>query len=234
MDTRQLTRQKLQQQRTKISSNEQKKTSAIITEQLHQHPLFLQSQSIASYKAVQHEIDPSALIHQAWQNQQNCYLPVLYTPQLDFCQNSAKMNSRSIYNIHKNFELSGCLDKNSSTKSIQSQQLIFCAYQANTLLKKNRFNIPEPPLSLDSCISPEDIDLVLVPLVGFTEKGQRLGMGAGFYDRSFAFLLNSPRPVRPFLLGLAYEWQKLTAFTEKNWDVPLNAVITEKQIYYAY
>lgn len=192
MDTRQISRKKLQQQRANITLSEQKKTSAIITERLSQHPIFLQSRTIASYKAIQHEIDPSELIQKAWKNKQNCYLPVLY-----------------------------------------SQQLIFCPYQADTLLKKNRFNIPEPPLSLDACIAPQDIDLVLVPLVGFTEKGQRLGMGAGFYDRSFSFLLNSPRPARPFLLGLAYEWQKLASFTEKSWDVPLNAVITEKQIYFS-
>lgn len=192
MDSRQLTRKKLQQQRATISLSEQKKASARITEQLSQHALFTRSQTLAAYKAIQHEIDPSALIHKAWQNKKICYLPVL-----------------------------------------QGQQLIFCAYQANTLLKINQFNILEPTSSLNNCIATHDLDLVLVPLIGFTEKGQRLGMGAGFYDRSFAFLLNSPRPARPFLLGLAYEWQKLAVFTEKNWDVPLNAVITEKQIYYA-
>jgi 5-formyltetrahydrofolate cyclo-ligase len=193
MNTRQSSRKKLQQLRTKITLSEQKIASAIITEQLSHQPIFLRSQTIASYQAIQHEINPSALIYKAWQINKNCYLPVL-----------------------------------------QGQKLLFCAYQADTLLKKNHLNIPEPPLALDTCISPGDIDLVLVPLVGFTERGQRLGMGGGFYDRSFAFLLNSPRPARPFLLGLAYEWQKLAALTEKNWDVPLNAVITEKQIYYAY
>jgi 5-formyltetrahydrofolate cyclo-ligase len=190
-DTRQQSRKKLLNQRARITLSQQKKASTIITEQLSQHPIFLQSRTIASYKAIQHEIDPSALIHKAWQNNQTCYLPVL-----------------------------------------QGQQLIFCTYQANTQLKKNRFNIPEPPLSLDRCIAPRAIDLVLVPVVGFTEKGQRLGMGAGFYDRSFDFLLNSARSARPFLIGLAYEWQKLESFTEKNWDVPLNAVITEKKIYF--
>jgi 5-formyltetrahydrofolate cyclo-ligase len=234
MDTRQLTRKKLQQQRAKISLSEQKKTSAIITEQLSQHPLFLQSRSIASYKAIQHEIDPSALIHKAWQNKQTCYLPVLYSQQLNFSQGGARMSNPRVYNIHEDCELSGKTDKNLSARSIQGHQLIFCAYQPHTLLKKNRFNIPEPSFSLDSCIAPQDIDLVLVPLVGFTEKGQRLGMGAGFYDRSFAFLLHSSRPARPFLLGLAYEWQKLATLKEKNWDVPLNAIITEKKIYYAY
>ncbi len=192
MDTRQLTRKKLQQQRANMSSREQKKASAIINEQLTQHPVFLRSQTIAGYKAIQHEIDPSALIHEAWQHKKMCYLPVL-----------------------------------------QGQQLIFCVYQADTLLKKNQFNIPEPSPPLNNCIASNNLDLVLVPLIGFTEQGQRLGMGAGFYDRNFTFLLNSPRPARPFLLGLAYEWQKLDSFTEKNWDVPLNAVITEKQIYYA-
>lgn len=191
MDTRQLTRKKIQQQRANVCSSEQKKASAIINEQLTQHPVFLLSQTIAGYKAIQHEIDPSSLIHEAWQHKKTCYLPVL-----------------------------------------QGQQLIFCVYQADTLLIKNQFNIPEPSPPLNNCIAANDLDLVLVPLIGFTEQGQRLGMGAGFYDRSFSFLLNSPRPTRPFLLGLAYEWQKLDAFTEKNWDVPLNAIITEKQIYY--
>ena len=192
MDTRQLTRKKFQQQRANMRSSEQKKASAIINEQLTQHPVFLLSQTIAGYKAIQHEIDPSALIHEAWQHKKICYLPVL-----------------------------------------QGQQLIFCVYQEETLLIKNQFNIPEPAPPLNNCIASNDLDLVLVPLIGFTKQGQRLGMGAGFYDRSFSFLLNSPRPARPFLLGLAYEWQKLDAFTEKNWDVPLNAIITEKQIYYA-
>jgi 5-formyltetrahydrofolate cyclo-ligase len=190
MDNRQLSRKKLQQQRAKITLSDQKKASSMMTEQLNQHPVFLQSQTIAGYYAMQREIDPSALIHKAWQLKKNCYLPVL-----------------------------------------QGQQLLFCAYQADTSLRKNRFNIPEPLLSREACIAPQAIDLVLVPVVGFTEKGQRLGMGAGFYDRSFSFLLHSPRSLRPFLLGLAYEWQKLTSFTEKSWDVPLNAVITEKQIY---
>lgn len=113
---------------------------------------------------------------------------------------------------------------------IREKQLIFCHYQSSTFLKRNYYNIPEPTTANDA-ISPFDLDLVLIPLVGFTDKGQRLGMGAGFYDRSFSFLLKSPRATRPFLLGLAYEWQKVEPFTENSWDVPLNAVITEKRIY---
>ena len=191
MNNRQLSRKKLQQQRAKISSDEQKIASALLVEKLSRHPLFLQSQTIASYHAIHNEIDPSALIHNAWQHKKKCYLPV-----------------------------------------VQGEQLIFCSFEIDTLLKKNQFNIPEPPLSRTTCIATAAIDLVYAPLLGFTEKGQRLGRGAGFYDKSFSFLLHLPRPSRPFLLGLAYEWQKLTNFTDKSWDVPLNAIITEKQIYF--
>ena len=58
-------------------------------------------------------------------------------------------------------------------------------------------------------------------------------MGGGFYDRTFSFLLEKTRPTKPYLVGLAYEWQKLETKTWKNcnWDVPLDAIVTEKKIY---
>lgn len=191
MDTQQLLRKKLLRQRTQLTANEQTTASTSITKNLSNHPLFLQSHTIAAYVAINCEIDPAMLINKAWQHHKLCYLPIA-----------------------------------------RERQLIFCHYQPHTLLKKNHFNIPEPAFSANSIISPSDLDLVLVPLVGFTDKGQRLGMGAGFYDKSFSFLLTPPRSTHPFLLGLAYEWQKLESFAENSWDVPLDAVITEKKIYF--
>jgi 5-formyltetrahydrofolate cyclo-ligase len=114
---------------------------------------------------------------------------------------------------------------------LQENRLIFSAYDTNTLFNNNAFNIPEPLFSKESLIEPCDLDLVLVPLLGFTTEGQRLGMGGGFYDRSFSFLLTKTRPSKPYLLGLAYEWQKLATFAACSWDVPLNAIITEKKVY---
>lgn len=114
---------------------------------------------------------------------------------------------------------------------LQEKQLMFSLYQKNTMLQKNQFNIPEPLLSTTSIIEPCHLDIVLVPLLGFTNQGERLGMGGGFYDRSFSFLLEDIRPVKPYLIGLAYEWQKLESFAVSAWDVPLNAVVTEYRIY---
>ena len=67
-------------------------------------------------------------------------------------------------------------------------------------------------------------------MVGFDTKGNRLGMGAGFYDRTFNFKL-SEKINTPLLIGLAYECQKLDNLTPNSWDVPLDYIITEDTIY---
>ena len=61
---------------------------------------------------------------------------------------------------------------------------------------------------------------LLVPCLGFDERGYRLGYGGGFYDRTLA-----PAP-RPFTLGIAYACQQLR-FDVDSHDVPLDAVVTE-------
>jgi 5-formyltetrahydrofolate cyclo-ligase len=68
-------------------------------------------------------------------------------------------------------------------------------------------------------------------LVGFDRACHRLGMGAGFYDRSLAFLQQRRHWRRPRLIGLAHECQRVEALAPKPWDIPLDAVITEAAIY---
>lgn len=113
-----------------------------------------------------------------------------------------------------------------------TNSLCFISHQPGEPLLPNRYKIPEPELNVEKMIAPKELDLVLVPLVGFDLKGNRLGMGAGYYDRTFGFLLEHPRPGRPYLLGLAYEWQRIDEFAPAEWDVPLDAVATEEKIYF--
>lgn len=96
----------------------------------------------------------------------------------------------------------------------------------HTRFKLNRFNIPEP-LPGTNIIQSKQLDVVLMPLVGFGDKGSRLGMGGGFYDRSFAHLQRSPRPLKPYLIGIAYEFQYVPDLRANTWDVPLNNIVTE-------
>lgn len=107
--------------------------------------------------------------------------------------------------------------------------LQFFSWTPGAAMPLNRLGIPEPAATDSSRIEPEMLDLVLVPLLAFDGQGHRLGMGGGYYDRSFAFLKNGSR--RPILLGLAYEFQRLEHIPQEPWDVPLDGVVTENRSY---
>lgn len=109
------------------------------------------------------------------------------------------------------------------------QSLRFAPYRLGSPLRPNRFKIPEPDMPAIEWLPPNQVDLLLLPLVAFDSAGTRLGMGGGFYDRSFAFLRDPAyQGKRPYLLGLAYTFQKTPDLLLRElWDVPLNAVATE-------
>lgn len=74
-------------------------------------------------------------------------------------------------------------------------------------------------------------DLVLTPLVGFDDSGNRIGRGAGFYDRHFAFLRHRRTWRRPLMLGLAFELQRVERLPARLHDVPLWGIVTEREIH---
>lgn len=112
--------------------------------------------------------------------------------------------------------------------SSQEGYLDFAAYHSENKLYLNRFRILEPENTQK--ISASELDLVLLPLVGFDLKGNRLGVGGGYYDRTFSFLQNQKR-VKPLLIGLGFECQQVHQLPYDEWDVQLDGVLTEKKIY---
>jgi 5-formyltetrahydrofolate cyclo-ligase len=73
--------------------------------------------------------------------------------------------------------------------------------------------------------------LVVAPLVAFDAGCHRLGMGAGWYDRSFAFRRDRAAP--PWLVGAAFASQQVDAIAVESWDVPMDAICTERETYLA-
>ena len=112
--------------------------------------------------------------------------------------------------------------------SDENKTLEFVRYQESDPLRFNRYNILEPQNTI--ALAPQQLDLVLMPLVGFDFHGNRLGMGGGYYDRTFHFMMGKPQK-KPYLLGLAYEIQQMTPLPSEPWDVPLDGVLTEKALY---
>jgi len=97
-------------------------------------------------------------------------------------------------------------------------------------MRYNRFRIPEPALHARHRISPMALDLVLTPLVAFGDEGARLGMGGGYYDRTFAWLHHRHLWRTPRLIGVAYGFQYHPDLEANHWDVPLSAVVTEEGV----
>ena len=114
---------------------------------------------------------------------------------------------------------------------INKKKLLFGKLRPDSKLKKNCFGIPEPCVTRNNQVSADLLDMVFVPLVAFDLNGFRIGMGSGYYDRTFAKRLAIKDLKRPVLIGLAYEFQKQECLNHQPWDVPLDMVVTELKTY---
>ncbi|WP_312316770.1 5-formyltetrahydrofolate cyclo-ligase [Stenotrophomonas sp.] len=103
--------------------------------------------------------------------------------------------------------------------------LRFAPWRPGQPLTANRYGIPEPDVAADDTLAAEQMALVVAPLVGFDAHGRRLGMGGGWYDRSFAF--RQARPAPPWLVGVGFDAQQVDELPVQAWDVGVDAICTE-------
>jgi len=104
--------------------------------------------------------------------------------------------------------------------------LRFAPWRPGQPLTANRFGIPEPDIAVDDTLAPEQMALVVAPLVGFDAQCRRLGMGGGWYDRSFAF--RQQRLAPPWLVGVGFSVQQVDDLPVQPWDVGVDAICTER------
>lgn len=104
--------------------------------------------------------------------------------------------------------------------------LAFYLINSTTQFQKNTVGIDEPIVSQQAPVSPEQLELIILPLVAFDKAGNRIGRGAGAYDRYVACKKTTDLP-HPTLIGLAYAFQRIEKVPSDEWDVALDTVITE-------
>ncbi|WP_423063094.1 5-formyltetrahydrofolate cyclo-ligase [Candidiatus Paracoxiella cheracis] len=109
--------------------------------------------------------------------------------------------------------------------------LEFYRYRNGDTLVINRFGIGEPDTKTQQHIVPKALDCVFLPLVAFDKNGNRIGRGAGYYDRTFAFLHEADQKNKPCLIALAYDFQKIPSIDPAEWDIPLDLIVTEEHVY---
>ncbi len=112
---------------------------------------------------------------------------------------------------------------------LNGETLLFAPFDDQTAMIKKRFGLLEPDVREEHYLKPEELDCILVPLVAFDDHANRMGMGGGFYDKSFAFTRDVSNP--PSLIGVAHELQKTASVFHEWWDVPLDKVVTDAAVY---
>lgn len=106
----------------------------------------------------------------------------------------------------------------------RGQSLMFRAWSPSDRLMLGSLGITEPSPAAAELVP----DIMLVPLAAFDGSGHRIGYGAGYYDHTFAHL----RKIKAVTgIGLAFAAQEIDAVPALSHDVPLDYVLTEKQVF---
>ncbi len=108
--------------------------------------------------------------------------------------------------------------------------LQFVAWKIGDEVAPNRYRIPEPVHERSRRVAVDMIDVLLMPLLGFDRKGNRLGFGGGYYDRALEFLRDRDKPSSTLLVGVGYSFQEVEHFVAEPWDVKLDYIATEREL----
>ncbi|RDL47646.1 5-formyltetrahydrofolate cyclo-ligase [Ensifer sp. M14] len=101
----------------------------------------------------------------------------------------------------------------------KTQPLSFRSWRQGEPLERGVWGIPIPAAGMD--VRPS---IVVAPLVGFDERGFRLGYGGGYYDRTLAVL--EPRPL---VIGVGFELQKIESIHPQWHDIAMDTIVTEER-----
>jgi 5-formyltetrahydrofolate cyclo-ligase len=113
-----------------------------------------------------------------------------------------------------------------TVESVRHRRLRFLPLTGRT--RRGVFGISVPHRgSPRYSVAPRWFDLIVVPLVGIDDRGRRLGMGGGFYDRALGFRRTRRHWRGPQLVGLAFQCQRTDSVFAEGHDIRLDAVATE-------
>lgn len=133
------------------------------------------------------------------------------------CLNEALLRGKKCY-----------LPQISAIKTVK--KLAFAELNQHSKWYLNQYNIPE--IYSTRYLKATQLDVLFLPLLGFDLNGFRLGMGGGYYDATLSYLKHKKIYKKPLRIGIAFDIQKFEEHLNfDDWDIPVDWVITESQIY---
>ena len=106
----------------------------------------------------------------------------------------------------------------------ENKLIDFALFEEQSRLVKNRFGIPEPNKS--KIIDLNQLDIIFLPCVCFDSRGNRIGMGGGFYDKTLSYLSKKEKTK---LIILAYDFQEVESCLPESHDIKADACLTPNQ-----
>lgn len=99
-------------------------------------------------------------------------------------------------------------------------------------LKSGYMGIPEPAPARARSVKPDEIDLEIIPGIGFDSGGNRLGYGAGYYDKLLSYKSKRPSKTRGDVtsIALAFEEQIVEKIPSEPHDIRVDMIITDKRL----
>lgn len=182
--------------------------------QLRQQLLSLRTDlSLAERQQAEKNIASYILTNESWQNAKKIatFASIKGEVNLSFINGMAWQQKKQLY-----------------LPILSQQKLLFAPYEQDGKVELNQYGIMEPSVAEDQHMTADQLDLILVPLVGFDIHGNRLGMGKGYFDAALAPLMKLPQ--RPLLMGVAFACQQVSELPIEEWDVPLDMIVTEEGV----
>jgi 5-formyltetrahydrofolate cyclo-ligase len=106
-------------------------------------------------------------------------------------------------------------------------RLNFQLYNPESPMVVNCYGIQEPEDNHSTRLNKTwNLDLVLMPLVAYDSEGNRVGMGGGYYDKTFYYRRYRTVWHKPPLMGVAYDKQQVSKIKAEKWDIPLDYIAT--------
>jgi len=193
-------RRELRAARRGITGGAARSAARLMTRRMQRLGAWQRARVVALFMPSDGEIDTRTLRQAAWAAGKTVCLPVIRPP-------TGQGGRRAL---------------------LERGELVFRVLQPGTPLRAGALGIPEPIRGASATIPLNRVDLLVMPLVGFDPAGHRLGMGAGFYDRTLA---GRGRFRSPWRVGIAHAVQQVAALPVDPWDQPLQACVTDRKIW---
>ncbi len=186
-----------------IPDEDRHEMSKRIMERLFDLEEFHNAKTVAFYLSKRDEVDTWAMVEEAAQGKE-VLLPIVKVHLLAAC----KADTAQV--------AGGCGQK------VKEKNLKFVYYEKNGKMVRGPYGIMEP---VGEEFAGGSIDLMAMPLAAADGRGNRIGMGKGYYDR----YLNGEGPRPKVLVGLCFDFQVVEHAPSEAHDVPLNIIITNKE-----